>query len=154
MHYTPQLWDRLAIRETFETRLVHIDCRDPEGAGECLAEEAEFVSTAPGSTPLIGKPAIVANTRHLISTGALGRCSQHGLGAMSTTVHGTWARSIAFAVVHLAVGSEHSGSVLVRGIGYEDDWVRDGSLWLIRRHLHRPLWQYALPQAAPRLPGG
>jgi SnoaL-like domain len=150
----PELWDRLAIRETFEKRLVHIDCRDPEGAGECLAEDAEFVSTAQGSTPLVGKAAIVANTRHLMSTGALGRCSHHGLGTMSTLVDGTRARSIAFAVVHLAVGSEHSGIVLIRGVGYEDDWVRDGPVWLIRRHVHRPLWQCQLRQTAARLPGG
>jgi hypothetical protein len=150
----PELWDRLAIREAFETRLVRIDCRDAEGAGECLMKDAEFVSTAGGSMPLVGRAAIVANTRHLISTGALGRCSQHGLTAMSTSVHGAQARSVAFAVVHLAIGSEDDGSLIVRGIGYEDDWLREGSVWRIRRHVHRPLWQYELPQTAPRLPGG
>jgi hypothetical protein len=153
VQYT-ELWDRLAIRDAFETRLVRIDCRDPEGAGECLAEDAEFIVTAPGVAPLVGKAAIVANTRHLISTGALGRCSHHGLTAMSTSVDGTRARSVAFAIVHLAVGSEHGGTVLVRGVGYEDDWVRDGPDWLIRRHVHRALWQSQLSQVAPRLPGG
>jgi hypothetical protein len=150
----PELSARLAIREAFESRLARIDGRDAEGAGQCLAEDAEFIITAPGSVPLVGRAAIVANTRHLMSTGALGRCSNHGLGAMSTTlIDGARATSIAFAVVHLAVGSEQSGMVLVRGIGYEDDWVRDGAAWLIRRHVHRALWQSQLPQVAPRLPG-
>jgi hypothetical protein len=149
-----ELWDRLAIRDAFEARLVRIDCRDPEGAGECFAEDAEFISTAQGAVPLVGRAAIVANTRHLMSTGALGRCSHHGLSAMSTSLDGARARSVAFAVVHLAVGSEASGVVLVRGVGYEDDWVRGEEGWLIRRHVHRALWQSQLPQVSPRLPGG
>jgi len=77
----------------------------------------------------------------------------HALRSFTIKVEGEAATSAAFCVSHITIGEEVGGTILVRGIRYDDEWVRGEGGWLIARRTHQGAWQGNVISVTPRLPG-
>jgi SnoaL-like protein len=73
----------------------------------------------------------------------------HTLANQTVTVTGDTAKATSFVVAHLI---PEVGPILVRGLQYHDQLVRDGSGWRIARREHHTLWQYDAEPVVPHLP--
>lgn len=76
--------------------------------------------------------------------------TSHSLASQSITLGGDGTGSVtSFAVAHLV---DHEGSILVRGLRYDDAVVQVGEEWRIARREHRVLWQYDVHSVVPHVP--
>jgi len=132
------------IRQLVEQYAYALDVRDWDLLGRCFHPDAKYL-LMDGAIVLNGPEAVVST----LSVVGGYKASQHSVanshcvvqdGEATGKVHGT-------AVLYRAALSP--GSVLVRGLRYEDRYVyyRDGWLFAARRHI--PVWQYELPTLPP-----
>jgi ketosteroid isomerase-like protein len=141
--------DRAAIRGTIEEYFNALDGRDFARLGACFTEDARAEYDAgDGAQQLAGRDEIVARIRGIESCPA----STHSLSSTTLELDRDTARADTFAVAVLLLGPNDGGSILVRGLRYEDVLVRARAGWSIASRVHRPLWQYearSLPCGVP-----
>ncbi|WP_313404954.1 nuclear transport factor 2 family protein [Aeromicrobium sp.] len=118
-----------------------LDRRDLPGIEELFCASATAVYDFNGPDPLIGRDAIMeALTIVETFAGTLHTRSSTGLNPDGVT----WT-TFALAVVHLA-----DGTVLQRGLRYDDRWTReDGALRIVQRE-QRCLWELGDGSLTPR----
>ncbi len=82
----------------------------------------------------------------------IGGPSTHLMTNVTVDLDGDSARADTKAVAYLT--NEDAGTVVVRGLRYSDECVRDESGWRLRRRLHRAEWQYQVPAMEISTPVG
>jgi hypothetical protein len=137
------LADRLAIRETIERYFVGLDRRDGEWIAAAFTEDAEGEINAFGSKSVFKGRAAFGNFAKGMAQFA---SSNHALSNVRIVVNGDRASSDTFAIAHLLANDK----IMVRGLQYVDDLVRESDGWRIARRTHRTLWQYDVPSTPIR----
>ena len=92
--------------------------------------------------------------RFLLNRTAVYSATNHQISSVRISPAGEGCASDMFAIAHV-VDRERS-LVLVRGLRYEDELVREEGEWRIQRRTHTPQWQFeaaAVPPAIPVRPG-
>lgn len=138
---------QLMIRSVIERYFSAVDRRDFDLLATCFTKDVEFELNLETTIRLNGVEALMDRMRSLPSPTA----SSHGLANTSIAVDGDKAKSTTFTVVHALVGPVVGGTLLIRGLRYDDDFRRDGGVWRIARRAHNPLWQHIATSVDPRV---
>lgn len=139
-----RLLDEQAVRDACMRYWAGVDQKDAQLFGSAFTADAEL--------SLFGGERVV-QIADMIAAGKLGgdyRHTCHTLANQTVTVTGDTATADSFVIAHLV---PETGPILVRGLRYQDDLVRDGSGWRIARRQHHTLWQYDAESVVPHLPG-
>lgn len=139
-----RLLDKQGVRDACMRYWAGVDQKDAELFGSAFTADAEL--------SLFGGERVV-QIADMIAKGKLGgeyphTC--HTLANQTVTVTGDTATAVSFVVAHLI---PETGPILVRGLRYNDELVREGSGWRIARREHHTLWQYDAESVVPHLPG-
>jgi uncharacterized protein (TIGR02246 family) len=139
--------DRAAVTDLVYRYAHAVDARDVEGIVSCFADDARVAFNG-GERVAEGRAALREFFVAAFEGPLLGQrgASTHVMGNVLVTVDGDIAHSEAHAVAYLA--SDARPEVVVRGLTYSDDCVRDGGSWLIRERTHAAVWQAAMPRQA------
>jgi hypothetical protein len=139
----------LQIRALLERYSFAIDSRDEAMLASCFTVDATahyhkgfvtevFLKTAAEiSRFLLQRTSVYSATNHLISNARI-------------EIDKTTARVEMHVIAHCIVSAQPK--VLVRGIRYEDDLVRETRGWSIRHRVHVPQWQYEAATVPPAIP--
>jgi hypothetical protein len=74
--------------------------------------------------------------------------TSHAVASQVIDVIGDTATADTFVIAHLV---PTTGPILVRGLRYHDQLIREQSEWRIKRRDHEALWQYDVEPVAPYL---
>ncbi|MGE0829214.1 MAG: nuclear transport factor 2 family protein [Hyphomonadaceae bacterium] len=132
---TTNMLTQLEIRRVLENYLYFVDMQDAKAVAACFAENGRFESTAPGTTPVQGRENLTKFFEGLVRLGK----TIHGLSNLSIDVDGERAKSKSFCVSYIAGSAKPGDPILVRGLSYEDLWVRENQQWVISARLHMPI---------------
>ena len=78
--------------------------------------------------------------------------TNHSLSNFHVDLEGAIAHCDSHVMATLHWGENGKGQVSARAIRYRDELVELNGVWLIRRRIHEPKWQYNAPSALPQLP--
>jgi ketosteroid isomerase-like protein len=141
---TSDVADRAELIGLVSRYAAAIDARDIDGIVACFTDDARL--ELEGGAEMAEGPAALAElfTRAFQSPllGSSGT-STHLMANVIVTLDGDRAHVEAQGVAHLA--SRERTTVVVRGLRYTDDCVRERDRWLFRKRVHRALWQAELP---------
>lgn len=141
--------ERLAIRELVNRYFFAIDDRDEALLASCFTAEA----TAHYHKGFVTEVRLKNGgdiARFLLDRTSVYSATNHVASNMNIARHVDTARVVIHTVATCVVGSQ--GKVLVRGIRYEDDLVREPDGWRIRHRVHIPQWQYEAAAVTPAIP--
>ena len=137
------LADRLAIRETIERYFAGLDRRDGEWIAGAFTQDAEGEINAFGRKNVFRGRAAFGNFAKGMAQYA---SSNHALSNVRIVVDGDRATSDTYAIAHLL----DKDKIMVRGLQYVDELVRESDGWRIARRTHNTLWQYDVPSTPLR----
>jgi len=139
-----ELLDRLAVRETIERYMAHLDQGDWAGVASCFTDDAESVYN---DDPTVLRGGVeVAGFIQRALTAYEG--TVHDLANCQVFVQGDSATAITRALVGMV---RPVATVTFRAVEYTDELRRVSGTWLIVRRKHVPLWQSDIPAKAPKL---
>ena len=140
---------RLAVRETLERYLNHLDDENWDGVAACFTPDAiSYFNHEPQA--LHGGGDVAAWLRRALAAAS---GTNHALSNLRVELDGDVARSDSRVMATLHWGEPGRGRVTARAIRYRDELVEHAGVWLIRRRRHEPQWQYDALSARPQLPG-
>jgi hypothetical protein len=123
------------IRQVIARYAVGLDERDFDAVASCFTPDAQATYNWVALDP--GVDAIIAYVRALSQLEG----STHLMAEPLVTFDGDRAHSITSAIAVLAGGGAMGApGVRIRGLVYEDDWVRVDGEWKIATRVHRPRW--------------
>ena len=139
--------DHVRIRAVLEDYFSAIDQRDLTFLLTCFTEDAEATYNAgtADARPAQGGAKMCAM---LVKRAAIFASSNHSVSNITICIEGDRATSTTFAVVH-ANGGDH---IVVRGLRYDDELVKQGDAWKIARRRHAPLWQHEVAASGIGMP--
>jgi len=139
------LADREAIREVIGRYAVGLDSRDFDLVGTCFAPDAE--ADYSGVKVLGGATRIVEWLRAAFSPVV----SMHVMTSTKIDLAVDEARTLTYAIVHLVDEHEDDLRVRVRGLHYQDHFVRLATGWAIQSRVHRAILEYHAAAVDPSL---
>ncbi|HEX9994648.1 MAG TPA: nuclear transport factor 2 family protein [Acidimicrobiales bacterium] len=136
--------DRGAVDDLVARYAHAVDRRDVAAIVDCFTEDAHLELNG-GEAVADGRAAIEALFTAAFAGGITGPdgVSTHLLGDVLVELDGDRAGVEIQGVAWLA--SPERTTVVVRGLRYTDECVRDGGRWRIRHRVHRSLWQAEIP---------
>ncbi len=142
-----EIADHVRIRAVLGNYFSAIDQRDLAFLLTCFTEDAEAIYNAgtPDARPSQGGAKMCGM---LVKRAALFASSNHSVSNITIRIEGDRAASTTFAVVH-ANGGDH---IVVRGLRYDDELVKQGEAWKIATRRHSPLWQHEVPASGIGMP--
>jgi hypothetical protein len=133
--------DRTAVREAMLRYATAIDRRDDALLAACFAEDVHcvlegidlrgvddvvsFISTNLARPPIVG--------------------FAHMLNNIAVDIDGDRAHAETDALSYLITDAGEGARLRLRGLRYVDELVRGDDGWLIRDHVHRPVWEHTFP---------
>ncbi|WP_319423551.1 nuclear transport factor 2 family protein [Pleurocapsa sp. FMAR1] len=138
---------KLAVRETMEDYLNCLDNQNWTGVARCFTNDA--VSHYNKDPQSMHGGCDVADWLHQVLQVYSG--TNHALSNFHVDLEGELARCDSHVMATLHWGENGQGRVSVRAIRYRDEMVEVEGIWLIRRRIHEPRWQYDALSASPRL---
>jgi len=138
--------DEAAIREVVERYFYSLDARDPEALLSCFTQDA----TARYHVGNIGERATVgarAIADEIMANQRRYPASNHTASSVYMVDRGDHVAVCTFAVAHVYNGA----IIVVRGLRYDDDFVREDGAWRIRARSHAPQWQYEAAGVPPQM---
>jgi hypothetical protein len=95
-------------------------------------------------------PPMIMNGRAEVATAFAGSAgffaaSIHALSHHRVDVDGDVITGTTYAIAHLVMLPGQDDKMQVRGLRYDDIYVREAGVWRIGRRIHNPLWQYEAP---------
>jgi ketosteroid isomerase-like protein len=126
--------DRSDIAQLLAAYAHAVDRRDFEGVARCFLDDA----TASYSGTELG-PGVASIIEHIRGVERF-VSTQHLFGVPLIHIDGDSATASSHAVSYLVAETSGAGTVLGRGLVYDDELVRTGDGWRIARRVHRPLW--------------
>ena len=136
-----------AIRRVIDRYFAAAERRDAEAFSSCFSHDAELTAAIGDGSTLRGRAAIAS----VLAVADGFASSIHLTGSVSVEVDGDRASAQTRAVAYLTAERE-GGSVVARGLRYEDELIREGECWVIRRRRHHVEWQFEAPRVPPNLP--
>ena len=127
------------------SRYAHaVDGREVAETVACFADDTH-VEFDGGAEVVEGRDALARFFEGAFTSQRMGRTgvSTHLMSNVVVTVTGDTAHVETQAVAYHA--SDDRDTVIVRGLRYSDDCVRQGDGWLIARRVHRSIWQSEAP---------
>jgi ketosteroid isomerase-like protein len=134
-----------AIRSLLDRYFNAIDRRDFDLLATCFTPDVEFEFNLETKIEVKGRDALMARFAGMRKPYA----SSHAVSNAGITVAENKASAITFAVVNVVLDPGPGARVLVRGLRYDDELVRDAGSWRICRRKHNPLWQYEAVTVSP-----
>lgn len=142
-----ELADRVEIRAVIEGYFAGIDRGDKDQLARCFARHAVYQSLG-GTLDMCGREEI----REKLVSGTLA-ASHHVPAHVTIEMDGNGgARTETLAIAYLVKHPNPGGQILVRGLRYEDQLVREDGIWVIAKRKHITLWQTETTSVAPFLP--
>ena len=138
---------KLAVRETQENYLYYLDNRDWVGVAGCFTDDA--VSHYNFEPEELHGGRDVADWLRRILQDSSG--TNHALSNLHIEAEGGNVRCDSRVMATLHWGESGLGRVSARAIRYRDELVEVEGIWLIRRRIHEPEWQYEALSTTPRL---
>lgn len=138
---------KLAVRETMEDYLNYLDNQDWEGVARCFTDDAVSHYNYEPQSLRGGRD--VADWLHRSLQTYSG--TNHALSNFHVALEGELVRCDSHVMATLHWGENGKGRVSARAIRYRDELVEVNGVWLIRRRLHEPKWQYDALSALPQL---
>jgi uncharacterized protein (TIGR02246 family) len=133
---------KMLDRDAIERLLVHYahaaDVHDVDSVMDVFAPDAR-ISFDGGAITAEGFDNIKAKYVHFLAAAI--KNVAHQMSNILVTVNGDTATSKTFAVAFVP----QDRTICVRGIRYDDRFVRRSGEWKIRERQHRALWQYVAP---------
>jgi ketosteroid isomerase-like protein len=141
---TDHLRDRAVLTDVISRYAHAVDNRDVPGIVACFTADAH-IEFGGGADVAAGRQAIARFFEDALFRPMMGAngASTHLMTDVLVSVDGDTAHVETQAVAYLA--AEGRDTVIVRGLRYSDDCIRDGEGWLIDRRMHRAIWQYEAP---------
>jgi hypothetical protein len=138
---------RLQVRETIEDYLNYLDDRNWDGIAGCFTDDSESLYNHEPRVIKGGKG--VVEFLHRITSY---RGTNHSLGNLHIEITGPdTARCDSRVVASCQLGEAQTGRVSMRAIRYQDELVKVGGKWRIKKRLHAPYFQYDVPSQPPFL---
>ncbi len=139
-----ELLDRQALTTLISRYAQAVDARDVTAIVACFTDDTH-VEFDGGRQAVDGREAVARFFEGALVTPQMGRtgASTHLMSNVVATIDGDTAHVETQAVAYLA--SDDRDTVIMRGLRYSDDCVRRGDGWLIKRRVHRSLWQSEAP---------
>jgi hypothetical protein len=129
--------DRAAIREVMLQYAAGLDRRDFAMVRACFTEDVSAEYS--GSQLAPGVDAIIAHVRGVSAL----RSTMHVVANVVVELRGDTASSETYTLACLADARGGDEVILMRGLRYRDELVRDPERgWLIRRRVHIPEWMF------------
>lgn len=135
--------DRAAVVAVVHRYALACDDHDWAALRSCFTPDAEAEYS--GVRLPAGVEHIVDHVRGLAALPA----TQHVVGTVCVEAAGDRARAASYTTAHLVRPAGDGHEVVHRGLRYDDELVRTGDGWRIRRRLHRVLWSTGEPTVWP-----
>ncbi len=130
--------DEAQVRWLIERYFFAIDSKDASLMRSCFAEDVKIVYHS-GESREVRLPDREAVLTYLQAGIAWNGPSIHALSSSVVTLKSADAAQVGtYAIAHLVT----EGKVLVRGLRYDDQVVRQAGGWVIQRRDHRSIWQF------------
>jgi hypothetical protein len=141
------LVDRASLRELLDRYCFAIDRGDVEAFRSCWTTDAYYEMNDRGSVwkTLVGQDEIVAFFDVRYFSNPSRRTTNHAISSTNLVINGHAATGETMGVAHVLDGPVERGRMMIRGIRYLDDFVRQPEGWRILRRRHLPVWQYDVP---------
>jgi SnoaL-like domain len=127
------------VRELLERYFMAGDTRDEDMLLTCFAKDGEMSLDLADGRVVVTRDRIGEGPRNLMS--GL-RNSVHALSGSVLKLDGDQGTGTVLAVSYLAIGDAVGGTLKVRGLRYDDEYVREDGRWVFRKRHHAVLWQY------------
>lgn len=141
--------DRQLIRELAERYCFAIDVRNWAMLESCFAPDVSL-SLHDGAKRFKGSRDAVEGLKSV----ALRTATHHAISNLGLSAEGGTVKGVIHSVVHLFVAGSDLGKVLMRGLRYEDEYVRSEQGWKIAKRAHIPIWQADLDTVPPNAMAG
>jgi len=133
--------DALALRRLCEQYFYALDHNDAAAMIDCFAENCRYRVNMDPPVEMNGREEIESGFREpwnpRLFVGSNHTLSHHTLSVADGHVTG-----VAYAVAHLLLPSSGRKPIVVRGLRYDDEYVKEGGRWRMGIRIHNPLWQY------------
>lgn len=136
------MMDKAAIVDTINLYYHSIDAHNLKGLNSVFTEDAK-IDFSDGLVKYVGAKGMIKGIQDILTGGGISS-SNHFSTSTRVSVSGDTARTDSVSAVFLM--SERSGggtgTVIVRGLRYRDEWIRTTAGWRIRYRLHSRGWAY------------
>lgn len=129
--------DKLALRQLVEQYFHGVDHKDLAAVADCFASDCFFQINVEPPVKLHGREAV----RTMFSENAPILMSNHSVSHHTIQAEGNRLIGITYAVAHLLIKPADAKRILIRGLRYDDEYIREEGRWRIARRIHNPLWQ-------------
>lgn len=142
--------DLAAVREVVERYFAAVDGNDWDLLASCFTANSEVHLNHGTADEVVlrGPQAVVREYRRLLDERVP---RMHAAAHVRIAMLGDSATGDTWALAHLGVPPPEAGRMLVRGLRYGDEFVREAGVWKLSRRRHHALWQYEVAIGPPAL---
>jgi hypothetical protein len=148
------MMDKAAIRETLENYYHAIDAHHLNDLNNVFTPDAK-IDFSGGLVKYVGGKGMIKGIQDILKGGGISS-SNHFSTSTRVSVSGDTAKTDSVSAVFLM--SERAGggtgTVIVRGLRYRDEWIRTPAGWRIHYRLHTRGWAYETLAVRPDLKPG